>query len=366
MVCLSATGSDPEAVDAAGISYVALGSSTRAAAPFPHLRAAWKLWRFLRRENIDVLHTHDPRPGLYGRVIGRLAKVPIVVNTNHRLYPTRRARLVRALVLLREAFAARFSDAELVQNPEDLRTLTRWRINPRPRAKLLANGIDLDRFVPDKIDSTQRSAIRDRLGAGDDTVVVGMVGRLVREQGYRELTEVARLLGDRFAVDRYVVVAMGSWDADEPGALAPEDLRAAEEAGIVLLGQREDVDELYGAMDLVVLPSHWASFPRAGMEAAASGLPVVATDVRGCRQVVDQGVTGLLVPLGDPEALADAIAELGEEPDRRIGMGKAAVARAEEQFDERRVVQTVLDTYHEVATRKELAALADFFAPPGA
>lgn len=362
MIGISAVGSDPETVDAEGIRYLPLGSSARGTAGLPHLRAAWRLRRLLREEKVDALHTHDPRPGLYGRVIGRLAKVPLVVNTNHRLFPTGRAGLARVLVMLREAFAARFSDAELVQNPEDLRTLTRWRINPRRRAKLLGNGIDLDQFVPDRIDSASRSAIRERLGANDGTVVVGTVGRLVRAKGYQELAEAARLLGDRFAVDRYVVVAIGSSDPSEAGALTPEEIRAGEDAGIVFLGRREGADKLYGAMDLFVLPSHWTSFPRAAMEAAASGLAVVATDVRGCRQVVDHGVTGLLVPLGDPGALADAIAELGEDPERRARMGKAAVARAGEQFDEKRVVKAVLETYHEVAARKGLSGLAELFA----
>lgn len=360
VVGISAPGPEADALAAAGIRHVALPSAPRGLNPFADIRAAWTLRRFLRREKVDVLHTHDPRPGLYGRVIGRRASVPIVVNTNRGISPA--GRLARALVMLREAFAARFSDAELVQNPEDLRSLTRWRVNPRQRAALLGSGINLDRFVPDKIDSTKRSAIRDRLGATDGTVVVGVVGRLVQSKGYHELAEAARLLGDRFAVDRYVVVAIGSSELDEAEALTPEDIRAAEDAGIVFLGHREDVDELYGAMDVFAFPSHRESFPRAAMEAAASGVPVVASDVRGCRQVVDHGVTGLLVPFGDPEALADAIAELGEDPDRRTGMGKAAVARAEERFDEKLVVQTVLDTYHEVATRKGLSALAEVFS----
>jgi glycosyltransferase involved in cell wall biosynthesis len=121
---------------------------------------------------------------------------------------------------------------------------------------------------------------------------------------------------------------------------------------------RDDVDRLYGAMDLFVLPSWREGFPRAAMEAAASGLPVVASDVRGCRQVVDHGVTGLLVPVRDGAALADAVRSLGEDPDRRRRMGEAAVRRAGERFDERQVVDIVLDTYRRVAGRKRLVRVA--------
>jgi glycosyltransferase involved in cell wall biosynthesis len=90
------------------------------------------------------------------------------------------------------------------------------------------------------------------------------------------------------------------------------------------------------------------------MEAAAMGLPVVATDVRGCRQVVDDGITGLLVPVRDAAALAGAIRTLGDDGARRRAMGIAALARAQDQFDERRVVGIVMDTYREAAHHKGL------------
>jgi glycosyltransferase involved in cell wall biosynthesis len=101
-----------------------------------------------------------------------------------------------------------------------------------------------------------------------------------------------------------------------------------------------------------VLPSHREGFPRAAMEAAASGLATVATDIRGCRQVVDDGVTGILVPLRAPIALAAAIRALGEDEARRVAMGVAAVARARANFDERRIVETVLDSYRRGPTRR--------------
>ncbi len=104
-------------------------------------------------------------------------------------------------------------------------------------------------------------------------------------------------------------------------------------------------------MDVFVLPSHREGFPRAAMEAAASGLATVATDIRGCRQVVDDGVTGILVPLRSPVALAAAIRDLGEDEARRAAMGAAAVAKARAGFDERRIVEIVLDTYRRGATR---------------
>ena len=104
-----------------------------------------------------------------------------------------------------------------------------------------------------------------------------------------------------------------------------------------------------------MLPSHREGFPRAAMEAAASGLPVVATDVRGCRQVVDDGVTGTLVPLGSPDALAAAIHALGDDPDRRAPRAPPAPSGPAASSTSDRVVATVLDTYATLAGRKGLA-----------
>lgn len=350
---ISAPGPYADELAGEGIRHAPLGSSTRGMDLLADLRAAAELWRILRRERPDVLHTHNPKPGVYGRIVGRLARVPVVVNTNHGLWATEHDRRVkRVVVQALEAVAARFSHAELLQNVEDLELLTRRRVNVPSRTRLLGNGIDLARFTPGGIGPKERAALRDEVGAGPGAVVVGMVGRMVAEKGYPELFEAAARLDDR-----YVVVAIGPDDPEKADGVTPAQREAAEQAGVVFLGQRDDVERLYGAMDLFVLPSHREGFPRAAMEAAATGLPIVATDVRGCRQVVDDGVTGLLVPVRDPDRLAAAIAALGDDPDRRAAMGAAAAQRARDEFDERRVVEIVLETYRQVAARKGLTRI---------
>ena len=203
----------------------------------------------------------------------------------------------RLLVYALEAIAARFSDAELFQNPEDLELTRRWHITRRRRARLLGNGVDLTRFDPDRVAPSERAAVRAELGVGPDDVVVGTVGRLVAEKGYPELFEAARSLGPGV-----VLVVVGPDDPEKADRLPAELVEAAAADGVRFLGMRDDVDRLYAAFDVFVLPSHREGFPRAAMEAAAMGLPVVATDIRGCRQVVDDGVTGMLVPVADPVA----------------------------------------------------------------
>jgi len=343
-VGISAPGPWVAELEEAGIRHIALRSSTRGMDPLADIRAARELWQILKRERFDVLHTHNPKPGLYGRVLGRLSGVPVVVNTVHGLYATPDDPAIkRAIVYGLEAMASRFSDAELVQSPEDLRLLRRWRISPRDKTTLLGNGVDLARFNPSRFDDDDRARVRALLGVSDHEIVVGMVGRLVLEKGYLELFEAAKRIGHR-----YVVLAIGPHDPEKADALPDAVVSDAITAGVRFLGMRDDVDELYAAMDIFVLPSHREGFPRAAMEAAASGLPVIATDIRGCRQVVDDGVNGFLVRVRDPDMLASRIEDLGVDDKVRARMGRAGRMKAEAEFDERRVVERVMATYDRV------------------
>lgn len=355
-VGISAPGEWVPELEAAGIRHISITSSTRGMSLVSDMRAAIELWRVLRRLRPQVLHTHNPKPGIYGRIVGRLAGVPVVVNTVHGLYAMPEDRwLRRAVVYTLEWLAARFSDAELVQSIEDFRLMRRLRIAPAVRLRHLGNGIDLRRFDPDELTAI-RPQVRRELGAGPDRIVVGMVGRLVAEKGYLELFEAARNLPEG-----YLVVCVGPADPSKADALTAADIAAAEAAGVMFLGMRTDIERLYAGMDLFVLPSHREGFPRSAMEAVAMGLPVIATDIRGCREVVDHDVTGRLVPLCDPAALASAIREMGGDPGKRAAMGAAGRAKSE-QFDERRVLSRVMATYAAVARRKRLTQLVSALA----
>lgn len=349
---ISSPGPWVDELEEAGIEHLALRSSTRGVSLISDFRAARQLWSVLRRTRLTILHTHNPKPGIYGRILGRLAGVPVVVNTLHGFYATETDPLPkRAVVYGLEAIAARFSDAELHQNPEDLRLAKRLGIVPRRHARLLGNGIDLKRFEPSK-PSDVRSKLRDEMGAETSDVVVGTVGRLVAEKGFLELFDAARRLGKG-----YVFVVIGPVDSDKPDAIPRSVVEQAEAEGVRFLGMRTDMEDLYSAMDLFVLPSHREGFPRAAMEAAAMGLPVVATDIRGCRQVVDKGVNGVLVPIRDPESLAAAIETLAQDAELRAKMSAASRRIAVERFDETVVVGRVMETYRDVLEAKGMSHL---------
>ena len=346
VVGVSAPGPYVSQLESWGIRHEPLQHATRSTAVGQDVLALAELWRLFRRLEPDIVHTHNPKPGLYGRVAARAAGVPGIVNTVHGLYASPEDRTARrALVYALERAASVCSGAELVQNPEDFRVLARLGI-PRRKLVLLGNGVDLERFRPAADEQARRAAKAD-LGVEVDAVVVGTVARLVWQKGFHELFEAAERLRD--ALPNVVFVVVGGSDADKTDAISSEQLAAAARRGhIVFAGSRDDMEHVYPGFDLFVLPSHREGFPRSAMEAAACGLPVVATDIRGCRQVVTPGQTGLLVPLHDPVRVAAAIQELACDPALRREMGAAGRRKAEEEFDDRIVVTKSLQAYERV------------------
>ena len=314
-----------------------------------HFQTASDLSHLLRRERPDVLHTHNPKPGVLGRIAGRLAGVPLVVNTQHGLYaqPSDRRRR-RWPVYAAERIAAAFGHMELVQNPEDVETLVRVLRVPARKVRLLGNGIDLERFDPAAVAPDARRRLRDEWGVAPDDVLCGVVGRLVREKGIGEVLEAARLLQARSVPVRFVVI--GPADTDKSDAVPADEAECARGEGVVFTGQRSDLPDCYMAMDVFVTASWREGFPRAAMEAAAMRLPIVAADVRGNRQVVVDGGTGLLFPVRDAAALAERVGELATSADRRAALGAAGRAKAEGEFDQRRIIEITLETYR--ATRR--------------
>ena len=354
VIALSAPGPFVDQVEARGVQHIPLEHATRSMALSEDARALAELRSRFRELRPTIVHTHNPKPGVYGRLAARAARVPIVVNTVHGLYATPDdSWKKRAVVYSLERIAATCSDAELVQNPEDVATLRDVLRIPRSRISLLGNGVDLGRFGRGGDRAARRSRLRTELGVRDDQLVVGAVGRLVAEKGYPELFEAWRTVAAEHP--DAVLVVVGPDDDAKSDALPRELIERARADGVRFLGMRSDVEDLYTAFDLYVLASHREGFPRSAMEAAASGLPIIATQIRGCRQVVDDGVTGLLVPVRDAGGLATAISSLLADTDRREAMSVAAGERAVREFDQQRVIDIILETYRQLLRARGLA-----------
>lgn len=344
VVGISADGPDVAAVEARGIPHFAV-PMTRRFTPIADLRALIALARLMRRERFDVVHTHTPKAGLLGQLAARISGVPVVINTLHGFYFHEGSRpAARRFYVWMERIAAKCSDSILSQNEEDIATAIEERIAPQELLKWLGNGIDIARFDRRRLSEEQLGALRDELGLGPEAPVIGFVGRLVEEKGILDLLEAAVRVAR--AIPEAQLLIVGPYDEEKPDAIRPD---VAERYGLAdrcrFLGMRHDMPELYALMDVLVLPSYREGFPRAPMEASAMGVPAVVTDIRGCREAVEDGVNGLLFPVGDAEALAQALIELLTDETRRRAMGVAGRAMAEERFDEQKVFARVLAEY---------------------
>lgn len=352
VTAISAPGPWTADLEAAGIRHIPWPHALRGWDPVADILAFRELLSILRRERFDLVHTHNPKPGVLGRVAARLAGTAVVVNTVHGLYATPEDRpLKRLTVLAAERVAAAFSDLELYQSEEDLRWARKIGLVRPSGSVLLGNGTDVKRFDPQAVSPARRREIRRDLGLPEDAIVVGTVGRLVAEKGYRELFASAPRVRSLHPEVRFLVV--GSPDADKSDAISGREIDRAV-TDVTFAGWRADVRDMLAVFDVFVLPSWREGVPRSAIEAAAMALPMVLTDIRGCREVVRHGVEGLLVPPRSPRSLTEAIVRLIEDPPLRDRLGAAARLRAVERFDERRVQETIVQAYRGLLVRKEL------------
>ncbi|CCH72299.1 hypothetical protein BN11_1520012 [Nostocoides australiense Ben110] len=335
---ISSGGPYAPRIEALGVTHVPLPSLTRTWNPRADTRAFVDLVRILRRLRPEVLHTHNPKTGVMGRLAGRIAGVPVVVNTCHGLWARPGDPLLRrAFVYGLEAAAVRCSDYELFQNAEDERTMRR--VLKPGRHQVVGNGIDLEHFHPDP---GGRERLRTAWGVGPDELVVGTVGRRVLEKGDTEFSAAARALGHRA---RFV------WVGPEDDTAGPPPRR---DPAVRYAGEHTDMPAVYSAFDVFVLASYREGFSRAAMEAAACGCAMVLTDIRGCREIGTDGEHVLFVPPVDSPALIRALTRVLDDPGLRITLGAAARERAMSTFDQRGVAAVSLETYRAVLVRRTI------------
>jgi glycosyltransferase involved in cell wall biosynthesis len=351
---ISTPGPYVQGITATGIHHIPV-TMTRNLTPSTDLASLARLVRIIRRERFTIVHTHNPKPGLLGQLAARIAGVPIVVNTVHGFYfHDRMQPSWRKFYITMEKVAARCSDIILSQNREDIQTALKEGICTPDQIKFLGNGIDLQRFDRRQVSPQALDAVRAQFHLSADRPVIGFVGRLVAEKGILELFQAAQQVLTTIPDAQFLVI--GPIDSDKADALTPA---VAEEYGVAeaftFTGMQQSMPELYALMDLFVLPSHREGFPRAPMEASAMGVPCVVTDIRGCREAVIHNLNGVLVPLGEISALAQAIVELLANPTRAKEMGLAGRRLAEERFDEQIVFTKVKAEYARLLMEKGVA-----------
>jgi glycosyltransferase involved in cell wall biosynthesis len=314
----------------------------RTFAPWMHLLPLFRLWRLMRAGRFDMINTHGPIGGLLGRLAARMAGCRNVVAMIHGFYfHENMRRASRWPYIALEWVLGRCTDHFLFVSDEDHASARRLRImSAGAKSLTLYNGVDTEHFVPREVLPRRGAGIRRRLEIGPSRVVVGIVARIVREKGFREFLEMAAMTVAAGSDAIFLVVGETlATDRDQYGEIFRREVRERGlDSHFRFAGETEEVASYLNAMDVFVLPSYREGFPVSILEAMSSGLPVVATNIRGCRESVVEGETGLLAPVRDSAALAERVGSLIRDEGRARGMGAAGRSRVVACF-ERRAVQ---------------------------
>ncbi|HME28169.1 MAG TPA: glycosyltransferase family 4 protein [Acetobacteraceae bacterium] len=306
----------------------------RSASLAAHWRAFHALVRLFRAERPDLVHAHMPISGFLARMAAWWAGVPRIAYTGHGFWFNFPGSWPRSVVgFAMEWLAARVTGTFLTVSEAEARDARRLHIHRGATA--IGNGRDPARFRPDP---AARQRVRATFGVPDEQAVVLAVSRLIWHKGYPELAVAMRMVPDAV-----LWVAGERLTSDRGPDMAALLRDAGLDERLWLLGYREDVPDLMAAADIFVLPSRFEGLPMSVIEAMLTGLPVVATDVRGPAEQVVPEVTGLLVSPGDASALAAALQRLVADRALRARMGAAGRERAMQHYDEAKVLALTLD-----------------------
>jgi glycosyltransferase involved in cell wall biosynthesis len=332
VVVITPGGDGQEAIRAEGFEWHELRMSRSGREPLRELAVVWQLFRLYVRLRPALVHHVTIKPIVYGTIAARFARVPAVVNAVSGMgyMFTGGSRLRAAFGSLLYRLALRHRNLTLIlQNSDDLAVFRNW----VPNADVVlvpGSGVDIERFRPSAMPPVDPCVL--------------FTGRMLRHKGVAELIAAAALVRARCPGVRFVLV--GRADPGNPSAIPVAELERAAAAGdIEWLGERKDVDVLLRTATVFCFPSYREGLSKSLLEAAASGVALVTTDAPGCREVVQHERNGLLVPVGDAHALADAVLRLLQDAPLRARLGAAARADATAHYAESVIIAAQLVVY---------------------
>ncbi len=309
----------------------------RRISPLTDLWSLVALWRLFRRERPEIVHSITPKAGLLSMIAARAAGVPIRVHTfTGLIFPWRRG-FSRRVLLLADRLICFFATHVIPEGDGVRRDLVEHRVTNHPLRVLAdghVNGIDTEHFSP----GARRPS---------RSVRFVFVGRLVRDKGVEDLRAAFEGLIARRRSARLTLVGDFEQRLDPLDAATVEWVKSGK--GVKHAGFQQDIRPFLRTSDVLVLPSYREGFPGAPLEAGAMGLPVIVTDICGSREIVVDGITGLVVPPRDPDALLAAMRRLADNPELRREMGWNARTHVVEKWNRARVWNALLEFYNDVS-----------------
>lgn len=334
------------AAQSSGIGFVPVPIS-QTIAPFADILNVCRLWRVFRRLRPHVVHAHMAKAGLVGGLAAYLAGVPVRIYHNHGLAMLSSHGLRRQLLRAADWLTNRLATHALFCSQSTRVAGIEAGVVQAEKSRVLGHGtisgVDTERFAPDAT-GRSREEQRQAWGVGGDQVVVGFVGRLVAHKGIETLVNAWRQL-EPAVQERACLVLLGGTAHSEPRMREIVRQAECEDIGLKTVGWVDDMVTSYSGMDLLVLPSWHEGFPYGILEAHCMGLPVVATRATGNVDAVEHEETGLLVPLNDPAALAEAMLRLIRSPQERHRYGLEGRRRVRAYFNQDEVLGNLLRYY---------------------
>lgn len=327
-----------------------LVAMTRRITPLTDLRCVWRMAGILRRGRFDVAHASTPKGGLLGMIAATLAGTPVRIFTLRGLPIVVSRGWKRKLLWMCDWLTFRLAHRVTAISASVAREAVSLGLCPASKITVIghgsSNGIDADRYTRNT--PIADAPLRAKWNIPRDAVVIGFVGRIVHDKGIIELEQAWQRV--RAADPRARLVFVGTPNEEDP---VPPDVmqRLQNDERVVLAGWMDNPATAYEAMDVLVLPTHREGFGNVLLEANSMELPVVASRVTGCVDAVVDGVTGLLFPVRDAVALAEAILTLVRDPERRRTMGKAGRDRVVRDFRSEVIWEGMLSLYRDELRR---------------
>jgi len=299
-----------------------------------------KLYKLFRKEKPQILHTYMFHADLLGRLIGRLAHVPIIISSrrNIEIGGQIRETINRLTVHLSDATTAVCDNVRQAE-------IKRSRAKPEKVFRIY-NGVEIENFK--QVESRKTEKLKKDLGIGPDDVVIGTVGRFLEKKGHPFLIRAMHKIISKFPGTKLLLVGYGRLQSRLERKVNNSGLSEK----VIFTGSCSDISEMLSVFDVFILPSLWEGMPNAVLEAMAAGLPVVSTAVGGTPEVIKDGETGLLVPAGDSEALADGVINLLKDPERAKKMGATGRDRVEKIFTRSRMIADTEALYEKLVQEK--------------
>lgn len=309
--------------------------------PFKALRSTYQLYQYFKISKFDIIHVHTPVASLLARIAARLCNSKsYIIYTAHGFYFHDEMSIVtKRFFIFLEKFAGKFTDLLFCQSNEDALIAKIEGIMPEKNIFTIGNGVDCEKFDYNKY-KPFFGKIREEFKIPIDAIVIGIVARMVKEKGYIEFLQACINLNSNYSNLHFLLIG-DKLDSDHNSGIERYLINAKNELKerLTFLGQRNDIPRLISVMDIFCLPSYREGLPRTIIEAMFLKKPIVATNIRGCREEVIDGQTGILVPLKNVKALTEALDFLISNRIKALKMGESGYQIAKTHFNEK----TILD-----------------------